>query len=177
MSSAGIALGVSRLALPCPALSCQAPADMSNARSKVPSSPPSRPSRACSSHLPLRPPAERSAPPRPHRWSFRWRRRGLRHLPLRVCATPLPPLSLAPPRESSHPPAPPLTDLKTQTQFAHRTTAKPPGLWAITQQTYARHGIAGSTRASAHSSRATRSRPASASSRTTASSSSSSTTT
>ncbi|TNY24048.1 DUF89 domain-containing protein [Rhodotorula diobovata] len=116
---------------------------MSNARSKVPSSPPSRPSRACSSHLPLRPPAERSAPPRPHRWSFRWRRRGLRHLPLRVCATPLPPLSLAPPRESSHPPAPPLTDLKTQTQFAHRTTAKPPGLWAITQQTYARHGIAG----------------------------------
>lgn len=60
-----------------------------------------------------------------------------------MCATPLPPLSLAPPRESSHPPAPPLTDLKTQTQFAHRTTAKPPGLWAITQQTYARHGIAG----------------------------------
>ncbi|KAL7341247.1 DUF89 domain-containing protein [Rhodotorula toruloides] len=34
-------------------------------------------------------------------------------------------------------------DLKTQTQFAHRTDGKPPGLWAITKQTYARQGILG----------------------------------
>ncbi|GAA5855463.1 hypothetical protein JCM9279_005484 [Rhodotorula babjevae] len=38
----------------------------------------------------------------------------------------------------------PFEYLKTQTQFAHRTAGqKPPGLWAITQHTFARHGITG----------------------------------
>lgn len=37
----------------------------------------------------------------------------------------------------------PFEYLKTQTQFAHRTAGKPPGLWAITKTTYARHGIPG----------------------------------
>ncbi|BGP35104.1 hypothetical protein JCM10296v2_006934 [Rhodotorula toruloides] len=37
----------------------------------------------------------------------------------------------------------PFEYLKTQTQFAHRTDGKPPGLWAITKQTYARQGILG----------------------------------
>ncbi|GAA5875783.1 hypothetical protein JCM3774_006456 [Rhodotorula dairenensis] len=37
----------------------------------------------------------------------------------------------------------PFEYLKTQTQFAHRTAGKPPGLWAITKTTYARHGVPG----------------------------------
>ncbi|GAA5920101.1 hypothetical protein JCM1841_004097 [Sporobolomyces salmonicolor] len=37
----------------------------------------------------------------------------------------------------------PFEYLKTQTQFASRTTGKPPGLWSITKATYARHGIPG----------------------------------
>ncbi|GAA5847047.1 hypothetical protein JCM3766R1_000597 [Sporobolomyces carnicolor] len=38
----------------------------------------------------------------------------------------------------------PFEYLKTQTQFAHRsTTTKPPGLWEISKATYARQGIAG----------------------------------
>ncbi|GAA6025256.1 hypothetical protein JCM8202_001933 [Rhodotorula sphaerocarpa] len=37
----------------------------------------------------------------------------------------------------------PFEYLKTQTQFAHRQTGKPPGLWAITKTTYARHGVPG----------------------------------
>ncbi|BGP51372.1 hypothetical protein JCM10450v2_007310 [Rhodotorula kratochvilovae] len=37
----------------------------------------------------------------------------------------------------------PFEYLKTQTQFAHRSDAKPPGLWAITKNTYARHGVTG----------------------------------
>ncbi|GAA5914589.1 Ctp1p [Sporobolomyces salmoneus] len=38
----------------------------------------------------------------------------------------------------------PFEYLKTQTQFAHRSlTTKPPGLWEISKQTYARQGISG----------------------------------
>ncbi|GAA5993648.1 hypothetical protein JCM5350_003045 [Sporobolomyces pararoseus] len=38
----------------------------------------------------------------------------------------------------------PFEYLKTQTQFAHRsTTSKPPGLWQISKATYARQGISG----------------------------------